>query len=119
MTKRNIRNTPVLEVGDKSILLKPSIGCMADIEDKTGKTITSFVQLIAEAQLSLNDTITIITEGSKAAGNEMSRNDIEELIGDYGVLIVQEALVDFLGVAMYGGKTFDKESKKKVKAEKQ
>lgn len=112
---KNIRNTPVLQVGDKRILLKPSIACMADIENKTGKSMPSFVPLIAASQLGVNDTITIITEGSKAAGNEMSQQDIEELIGDYGVLVVQEALADFLGIAMYGGKTFDKESKKKVK----
>ena len=115
---KNIRNTPILAVGDKRIMLKPTVGCMADIEDKTDKTINSFSALIATRALGVSDTIAIISIGSKAADNEMSSADIEKLISDYGLLIVQEALADFLNVAMFGGTTFVEESKKKAIAEK-
>lgn len=113
-----IRNETKLVLGKDEYILRPTFDCMVAIEEATGKALPSFVHAIFTQTVGVKDTVIIIVEGTKAAGKAMSASEASELIQEYGILQVQEGLTDFLTTALYGGKMFEAESKKKLTTKK-
>lgn len=108
-----LRNETVLEVGATSYKMRPTFAAMAEIESKTNKSMLELTESVVQRSMTIAQTIAIIEEGTKAAGEPLNKSDIIQLIEDYGILPLQHGLSEFLTIALYGGEKFEEDSKKK------
>ena len=108
-----LRNETQFTIGDESHLMRPTFDCMIGIEERTGKTIPSFQQLIMSQTFSVTDTVAVLVEGTKTNEEPLAEADAQLLIETHGILEVQEALYDFIVTMLRGGPAFEESAKKK------
>lgn len=111
------KNEKTFFLGEKEISLRATFRALASIEDKTTKPFVTLVQEAAEGRIRVSDVVTVLKEASKAAGQPLTEQDIDELLASHGVVGITQALAEFLSVALYGGTDKLSADEKKVPTE--
>lgn len=111
-----LRNEVEVELAGKKLLLRPTFGCLLEIESRTGKSIMQLVREIEGATLSIKDTVIIYEEATKAAERPLTSEEVIDLIQQVGIVDIQTATVDFFTKALFAGPNAKTNDKKKVKA---
>lgn len=112
MTTGNMKNDVIVKGAGLEYTLRPSFGCMIAIEQRAKKSMLKIIQEFNDGNGGLNDMITILKEGTRAAGKIIKDEEIEALFDAEGVVAIQVQLADFFVAAMYGGKVAEKQSPK-------
>ena len=111
-----IKNETTIELGDEVLTLRPTFSCLVAIETRTGKSLVQLVEEFAQQRGTLTDLLVVFEEGTSAAGNKKSKQQVTEFLEEHGVLNVQLALGMFFRLALYGGTLMpedDEDTKKK------
>lgn len=114
----NLKNETTLKLGGTELVMRPTMGCIMNIEKLTGKDIVQHVNDVQTMQIGMADIVTILVEGTKAAGSAVSMETITVLYDEFGKVPIQEQLVEFLTGALYGGPAYEEFAKKKDLMEK-
>lgn len=112
MNNANLKNEVTIEIGGREITLRPSFGCMTAIEQKAKKSLLNIIEDANNGKGFIADMVIVIREGTRAAGQTMKDEEIQELLETAGILTVQMALVPFFVMSLYGGKQLEAQQKK-------
>lgn len=109
-----LKNEVSVDLASRNILLRPTFGCLIEIEGRTGKSIMQICEDISNAKLTLTDTIVIYEEATKAADKPLTRQEVIDLMEEVGVVAMQTATHEFFSKALYPGEAQSKKKSVKV-----
>lgn len=109
----NLKNDTTIRGMGQEWVLRPTFGCLMGIENKTKKSILTIIQEFTDGKGNISDLVSILKEGTKAAGNVISDKQIENLFESEGIMTIQKQLGEFFVLCMYGGQVQMEQSKKK------
>lgn len=109
-----LRNEVTVELAGQNILLRPSFGCLLEIESRTGKSIMEIVEQIGSNALTISDIIIVFEEGTKAAESPQTKQELIDLMELVGLVTMQTATHEFFSNALYPGIAQSKKKSTKV-----
>lgn len=107
------RNESTIELLGDKYTLRATFDAMATIESRIGRSFLDLAQSVADGHITIKEIMVIVSEGSKAAGKEVSIATIKEAIERQGMLFIGQQMSDFIMTAVYGGEKREEAIKKK------
>lgn len=108
-----LKNEAEVRLGAETYILRPTFANLIAIEGKTKKSLVQLVNATVSNAMPIEDTIAVLVEGSKGTEKPLVRTDVITILDEHGIVPVQMALGDFFAKALYGGKAFEDDTKKK------
>lgn len=89
MTTNSLKAEKILNFKDKTYKARMSVDTIIRIEQALGCSIFKVGAKLASTDLTLSETVTILTLAIRAGGNDVSDKDIVKLIGQDGIGILE------------------------------
>jgi len=102
------RNEVKLELNGNSYLLRGTFGALVEIEDEVGEPLPVLLNNIAQGNVSLRTIMSVILYGARAANPDLDEDRLEQDIAEGGINTAITGIVEFLVVALEGGKQVKK-----------
>jgi len=98
------RNEVEIELNNRKILLRPTIGVLASIDTETGVPIVRLAKDFESLDVKVDWLRSILKHASAGADKPLSEDEIDEIITYEGLVPTAMALLPFFAYSLYGGK---------------
>ena len=103
MSQNKLRAEKQLEFGDKTYTARISIDVILKIEQALGCSIVKVGTKLASADLTIGETITILTLSVRAGGNDIKDSDMKRMIAEIGLVESLKMCGELLTLALDTG----------------
>tara|TARA_R100000655_G_scaffold103499_1_gene149994 strand:+ start:320 stop:664 length:345 start_codon:yes stop_codon:yes gene_type:complete len=114
MSQNKLRAEKQLEFGDKTYTARISLDVVSRIEQALGCSILKVGTKLASADLTINETMTILLLSIRAGGNDIKDSDMKQMIAEVGLVESLKMCGDLLTLALDTGEdntdTFQKKT---------